>query len=74
MSPAIDAVDGKARPYWPQTQLVDGGYIENSGLATITDLSEQWLALVRENNRRAFAAGDPKPALVVPINAPPSDT
>ncbi len=57
----------QTKPYWPATQLVDGGYIENSGLATITDLSEQWLALVRENNRRAFDAAGPKPALVVPI-------
>ena len=54
-------------PYWPETQLVDGGYIENSGLATITDLSDQWLGLVRENNRRALTGNSPKPALVVPI-------
>ena len=66
--PDLEVEPGQmTRPYWPATQLVDGGYIENSGLATITDLSEQWLALVRESNRRAFAARGPKPALVVPI-------
>ena len=57
----------RTEPYWPETQLVDGGYIENSGLATITDLSEQWLAMVRETNRRALAGNSPRPALVVPI-------
>jgi hypothetical protein len=66
--PAIDPVDGKAMPYWPRTQLVDGGYIENSGLATITDLSDDWLSLVRDHNAEALTAaeGSTKP-LVVPI-------
>ncbi len=64
--PNLRVVAGeRVAPYWPETQLVDGGYIENSGLATITDLSDQWLGLVRENNRQALAGN--KPALVVPI-------
>ena len=53
-------------PYWPSTQLVDGGYIEDSGLATITDLAPDWLALVRQHN---LAAADPASGLplVVPF-------
>ena len=58
--------DGKATPYWPRTQLVDGGYIENSGLATITDLSDDWSSLVRNHNAEALTAGSTQP-LVVPI-------
>jgi hypothetical protein len=54
-------------PYWPETQLVDGGYIEDSGLATITDLSDVWLPLVREQNRKAFADSSRKTPLVVPL-------
>ena len=57
----------RTEPYWPETQLVDGGYIENSGLATITDLSDQWVGMVRETNRRALTGNSPEPALVVPI-------
>ena len=53
-------------PYWPSTQLVDGGYIEDSGLATITDLAPDWLPLVRQHN---LAAADPASGLplVVPF-------
>jgi hypothetical protein len=65
--PAIRPVDGKALPYWPRTQLVDGGYIENSGIATITDLSDDWLSLVRDHNAAALAASGSKEPLVVPI-------
>jgi len=64
--PEVAVQDGKATPYWPRTQLVDGGYIENSGLATITDLSDDWLSLVRNHNAEALAAGSTEP-LVVPI-------
>jgi hypothetical protein len=65
--PAIDRVDGKAMPYWPRTQLVDGGYIENSGLATITDLSDDWLSLVRDHNEEVLASQGSTEPLVVPI-------
>ena len=65
--PAIDPRDGKAPPYWPRTQLVDGGYIENSGLATITDLSDDWLSLVRDHNEEALTTEGSTEPLVVPI-------
>jgi hypothetical protein len=65
--PPEETEDGKAPPYWPRTQLVDGGYIENSGLATITDLSDDWLSLVRDHNAEVLdTAGSTEP-LVVPI-------
>ena len=59
-------VDRQTKAYWPRTQLVDGGYIENSGLATITDLAPQWLPLVRDHNILAAdpASGQP---LIVPF-------
>ncbi len=50
--------------YWPRTQLVDGGYLENTGIATITDLAENWSAQVRAHNAEALANGE---ALIVPI-------
>jgi hypothetical protein len=50
------AADERTEPYWPRTQLVDGGYIENTGLATITDLAPEWLPLVRNHN---IAAANP---------------
>ena len=59
--PPVGDRGGKATPYWPRTQLVDGGYIENSGLATITDLSDDWLSLVRDHNAEVLAAG-PRPS------------
>jgi hypothetical protein len=65
--PVIERVDGKALPYWPRTQLVDGGYIENSGLATITDLSVDWLSRVRDHNAEVLAAQGSADPLVVPI-------
>ena len=54
-------------PYWPRTQLVDGGYVENSGLATVTDLSSVWLPLVRQQNDRALADLTRTTPLVVPV-------
>ena len=38
-----------------QDQLLDGGYLENSGLGTIVDLSPRWLALVQQQNAKAVA-------------------
>ena len=65
--PPAETEGGKALPYWPRTQLVDGGYIENSGLATITDLSDDWLSLVRDHNAEVLAAPSSTEPLVVPI-------
>jgi hypothetical protein len=65
--PAEQTAGGKALPYWPRTQLVDGGYIENSGLATITDLSDDWLSLVRGHNAKVLDTKHSTEPLVVPI-------
>jgi hypothetical protein len=64
--PDRGAVDKQTPPYWPRTQLVDGGYIENSGLATITDLAPQWLPLVRNHNIEAADPANDLP-LIVPF-------
>lgn len=60
------AVDGDHQGFWPRTQLIDGGYIENTGLATVTDLSAQWLAQVRTHNDDVVA-GRSSEALIVPF-------
>jgi hypothetical protein len=65
--PPEETKGGKALPYWPRTQLVDGGYIENSGLATITDLSDDWLSLVRDHNAGVLNTEGSTEPLVVPI-------
>ncbi|MEP6632058.1 MAG: hypothetical protein ABJA89_16435 [Lapillicoccus sp.] len=39
-----------------EQQLVDGGYVENSGLATIVDLAPSWLTEVQRRNAAALAA------------------
>lgn len=59
-------VDGaRSEPgFWPRTQLIDGGYIENTGLATITDLSTQWLAQVRSHNEDVVAGRSDQPVIV----------
>jgi hypothetical protein len=57
-------IDPQTKPYWPRTQLVDGGYIENSGLATITDLAPQWLPLVRDHNIKAVDPANDLPIIV----------
>lgn len=59
-------VDGAQQSFWPRTQLIDGGYIENTGLATITDLSAQWLAQVRTHNDDVVA-GRADDALIIPF-------
>ena len=38
-------------------QLVDGGYIENTGVGTVADLAPQWLPLVRTHNSRIVSRG-----------------
>lgn len=57
---------GGQRSFWPRTQLIDGGYIENTGLATITDLSAQWLSQVRTHNDEVVAGRSREP-LVIPL-------
>lgn len=59
-------VDGSQGGFWPRTQLIDGGYIENTGLATITDLSAQWLAQVRGHNEDVVAGRSSEP-LIIPF-------
>jgi hypothetical protein len=59
-------VDQQTPAYWPRTQLVDGGYVENSGLATITDLAPQWLPLIRDHNIQAADPATDLP-LIVPF-------
>jgi len=51
---------------WPQTQLVDGGYLENSGIATITDLAPDWLAQVRAHNAAVLGTSSGG-VIIVPI-------
>ena len=51
----------------PLDQLVDGGYLENTGLGTINDLSDVWLPRVRKWN--ADELQKPRPKLIVPLVA-----
>ncbi len=51
----------------PLDQLVDGGYLENTGLGTINDLSDTWLPRVRERN--AAELKNLRPKLIVPLVA-----
>ncbi len=59
-------VDESQNGFWPRTQLIDGGYIENTGLATVTDLSAQWLAQVRGHNEDVVAGRSNEP-LIIPF-------
>jgi hypothetical protein len=51
----------------PLDQLVDGGYLENTGLGTINDLSDIWLPQVRKWNTDELQKSQPK--LIVPLVA-----
>jgi hypothetical protein len=51
----------------PLDQLVDGGYLENTGLGTINDLSDIWLPQVRKWNTDELQK--PQPKLIVPLVA-----
>jgi len=46
-------------------QLVDGGYTDNTGLGTITNLATQWLPLVRVHNEKVL--GGLEAPIVVPV-------
>lgn len=54
----------------PVDQLVDGGYLENTGLGTVNDLSDEWLPIVQRWN--AEQLGQPAgavPTVIVPVIA-----
>jgi hypothetical protein len=51
----------------PIDQLVDGGYLENTGLGTINDLSDTWLPALRKWNTDELQK--PQPKLIVPLVA-----
>lgn len=48
-------------------QLVDGGYVENSGIGTIVDLAPIWLDPVRSHNEASLASGADVVDLIVPM-------
>ncbi len=57
-----------------EQQLVDGGYVENSGLATIVDLAPSWLREVQRRNSAALAGAASGPGgsgspvdIIVPV-------
>jgi hypothetical protein len=54
-----------------EQQLVDGGYVENSGLATVVDLAPSWLREVQRLNSAAVAGagggGSAPVDLIVPV-------
>lgn len=52
----------------PPDQLVDGGYLENSGLGTLADLSDVWLPAVQQwNTEHAGAADGTGRVVVAPV-------
>ncbi|MDQ6715998.1 MAG: hypothetical protein M3Z83_07805, partial [Actinomycetota bacterium] len=51
----------------PEQQLVDGGYVENTGLATILDLAPTWLSEVQRRNAVALAGVAPVKEILVPV-------
>lgn len=46
-------------------QLIDGGYSDNTGLGTITNLAPEWLPLVRAHNEKVLTGADGP--IVVPV-------
>ncbi|MDQ6716112.1 MAG: hypothetical protein M3Z83_08385, partial [Actinomycetota bacterium] len=50
-----------------EQQLVDGGYVENSGLATIVDLAPSWLEEVQRRNTAALRSRAAIIDIVVPV-------
>lgn len=51
----------------PEQQLVDGGYVENSGLATIVDLAPSWLQEVQRRNTTALRTRAAVVDVIVPV-------
>ena len=56
----------RTEPAMPVQQLVDGGYVENSGLGTLIDLAPRWAQAVRAHNTAQLATAE-TPDLVVPV-------
>jgi hypothetical protein len=50
-----------------EQQLVDGGYVENSGLGTIVDLAPVWLQAVQRRNAAALRSGGAPVDVIVPV-------
>jgi len=50
-----------------EQQLVDGGYVENSGLATLIDLAPAWLQDVQRRNANALRNGGTQVDVIVPV-------
>jgi hypothetical protein len=50
-----------------EQQLVDGGYVENSGLATIVDLAPVWLQEVQRRNAAALRSRAALVDVIVPV-------
>jgi hypothetical protein len=50
-----------------EQQLVDGGYVENSGLATIIDLAPVWLQEVQRRNATALRNRAAQIDVIVPV-------
>jgi hypothetical protein len=50
-----------------EQQLVDGGYVENSGLATIVDLAPVWLQEVQRRNASALRTRAAQVDVIVPV-------
>ncbi len=51
----------------PEQQLVDGGYVENTGLATILDLAPTWLGDIQRRNTVTLAGSAPVKEILVPV-------
>jgi len=46
--------------------LVDGGYVENTGIGTLVDLAPQWMSQVRDANTTQLRTAK-KPEVIVPV-------
>ena len=61
----------RARGTAPSDQLVDGGYLENTGLGTINDLADLWLPAVQAWNDQQRVAAEQTPGsrrkVIVPL-------
>jgi hypothetical protein len=47
------STDGTPRPSRPAEQLVDGGYVDSTGLGVLIDLAPELMALIRKHNATA---------------------
>jgi hypothetical protein len=63
---AGDSTSAKSCSHLPDLQLLDGGYYDNSGLGTISDLAPELASLIAIHNATAIEQGQ---AIVVPVVA-----